>query len=1005
MTYYSIIAALYTLICLSGFVLMEKVKADKETFNPTRILVIVSLIAFAIRFAFALRPACYRYDIECFKLWANSTVSLGLNGMYHTDMFLDYPPGYMYVLYAIKLVQSFLGIAEESRIYLLMLKAPAIFADIATAFFIYKIASKKLDKKWGLFLFTCFAFNPAYIYNSGIWGQIDSYYTLLVVLAIYFAAEDDVIKAAFVYAIALLTKPQSLLFGPVLLFWILEKKDIKAFFKAVGTGLGTIWVLALPFSKGLSPLWLIDLYTNTFGGYKYFTLNGCNFYMLLGLNERRLSDVVGSGLINIVVIGLCFAFCAWGFFCQKNKGKFFETSLVFITVFFTFCTMMHERYMYPAMLLAMVTFVYTKKDRMFYLFLWSTALCYLNVSAVFATSMLEVPITQFFYKTVSLGTVLFAVACIWFFIKDSLNEKSFKFNTKQRNFAMLLALCVIYGTVAFFRLGSTTAPQNFYQTNSDGEWFVLRFDEPQNVREVYSYSALGDEYSPGVSNSVKSKCNFDVLIPGEDGLWQQIVEISHDYVFTWNRRETNFITDSVMVRSLGENQVLGEIVFKNEDGKIIRGTMETGIDPNTPYGPYNALDESHTCPDTMDDYYWSMYFDEIYHGRTAYEQLKGYTIYETTHPPLGKIIISLGIAIFGMTPFGWRVMGALRGVLMVVIMYFIGKELFGKFTPAYICAVIFAFDFMHFTQTRIATVDSYVVLFVMLMFLFMLKYAKIPLDENKTTQLMNLLLSGIFMGCAVAVKWNGAYSVIGLAIVFFVALAVKYKKYIDLNPENKKSAQKQVFNTCLFCVLFFVVIPFLIYFSCYIPVIQASGAKNTIAEFFGYQKHMLSYHSELVAEHFFASPWYTWPFMIKPIWYSVARRGAMASSISAFGNLLVWPLMPFALIYVIGKTVRKKDFSGLVIIAGYFASFLPWALITRLTFIYHYFPATVFGVLAIGYCIKDLLIKKPKLKKYIWIYPALVVICFVVFFPVLSGYPVNGSYIDALELLSTWYFN
>ena len=59
-----------------------------------------------------------------------------------------------------------------------------------------------------------------------------------------------------------------------------------------------------------------------------------------------------------------------------------------------------------------------------------------------------------------------------------------------------------------------------------------------------------------------------------------------------------------------------------------------------------------------------MYFDEIYHGRTGYEMLHRMTAYETTHPPLGKDFIMLGIAIFGMTAFGWRCAGTLFGVML-----------------------------------------------------------------------------------------------------------------------------------------------------------------------------------------------------------------------------------------------------------------------------------------------------------------------------------------------------
>ena len=40
-------------------------------------------------------------------------------------------------------------------------------------------------------------------------------------------------------------------------------------------------------------------------------------------------------------------------------------------------------------------------------------------------------------------------------------------------------------------------------------------------------------------------------------------------------------------------------------------------------------------------------------------------VYETTHPPLGKDLIMVGIALFGMTAFGWRFAGTLFGVLLV----------------------------------------------------------------------------------------------------------------------------------------------------------------------------------------------------------------------------------------------------------------------------------------------------------------------------------------------------
>ena len=76
-----------------------------------------------------------------------------------------------------------------------------------------------------------------------------------------------------------------------------------------------------------------------------------------------------------------------------------------------------------------------------------------------------------------------------------------------------------------------------------------------------------------------------------------------------------------------------------------------------------------------------MYFDEIYHARTAYEFLHGLPTYENTHPPLGKILISVGIAIFGMNPFGWRIMGTLFGIAMLPFLYLLWKKMTGN-TPS-----------------------------------------------------------------------------------------------------------------------------------------------------------------------------------------------------------------------------------------------------------------------------------------------------------------------------------
>ena len=116
--------------------------------------------------------------------------------------------------------------------------------------------------------------------------------------------------------------------------------------------------------------------------------------------------------------------------------------------------------------------------------------------------------------------------------------------------------------------------------------------------------------------------------------------------------------------------------------------------------------------------------------------------YEVSHPPLGKLIISLGIRIFGMAPFGWRFMGALFGVGMLPILYVFLKNLFGKTVVAACATTLFAFDFMHLTQTRIATIDTYGVFFILLMYFFLYRYLTLPAGPPFRKGALPLFLSG-----------------------------------------------------------------------------------------------------------------------------------------------------------------------------------------------------------------------------------------------------------------------
>ena len=375
--------------------------------------------------------------------------------------------------------------------------------------------------------------------------------------------------------------------------------------------------------------------------------------------------------------------------------------------------------------------------------------------------------------------------------------------------------------------------------------------------------------------------------------------------------------------------------------------------------------------------------------------------------------MGVGIKLFGMTPFGWRFMGALIGVLMVPLMYLMAKQLTKDARLSFLAMCLMALDSMHFTQTRIATIDSYAVFWIMLMYLFMIRYIQMDWRQVRTGRsLVTLGLCGVTMGVAWATKWIGLYASVGLAILLFWKLISEI-----MRAENRKAAVLRAVWTCLFCVGFFVIIPVLIYYFSYYPQLRCEGAsgigamftKKSVERVVKLQQSMLSYHAGLGGDtHYFRSPWYQWPIIWWPMWYYSGNAyvpDGMISSISCMGNPAVWwtGLIALIALLIYAARSRRAKRAHLIVLIGFASQFLPWVLVPRSTFIYHYFASVPFIILCIALMLQEIGVKRPHLAQYIGnalIGAALVM--FIGFYPLESGTPVSRSYARLLRWFK-WY--
>lgn len=616
-----------------------------------------------------------------------------------------------------------------------------------------------------------------------------------------------------------------------------------------------------------------------------------------------------------------------------------------------------------------------------------------------------------------------------------------KLHFTKRDRIYVLVLTLVYGFIALFRLGTLSFPTSYWSANT-GDSVRIEFGRSVKLSDIWQ--------NTGISYS-----NYKIVTDnGEEIAFTSKSRTEYGHMFRWvsvNKTETAKAqaTTGVTITVLGGDTgrpkdadlVLLEMAFFDQDGNLIECTAEGA--------GAAVIDEQDTVP-AYSSYMNGMYFDELYHGRTALENINNQTIYEWTHPPLGKLIISLGILIFGMKPFGWRVMGVLFGIAMVPIMYCFGKKLLKRSELALFSTFLFTFDFMHFTQTRIATIDVYGVFFILLMTYFMYDFISMDIGDDTSKMLRSLGLSGLFFGLGCASKWIDIYTGAALAVLYFVKLITMGVKSYRLSKLKKYKDEKLVSKfwqraglLCSWCLIFFVLIPLVIYAASYFryytaqwkPARQAQiytanreayssadevklgfgDAVNTyIKGVVSNQKDMYSYHSQLKSDHSASSPWWMWLFDLRPTWFYIGGYGnphGWVGTISTFGNPATWTfctLATIALIFVLIFHRKKLPLEAWFLFVCMASSFLPWVLVTRSTYAYHFFATVPFITLAAGYLIgyiedvdackraeKGMAPGKITRLKYVWM--AIAGILFIVFYPVISGLEVPSEYIAALQ--------
>lgn len=377
---------------------------------PVFLLLAAAFMARVISSVFYLG---YRPDISCFSSWADMVYEHGFSAFYTLDAFTDYPPGYMYILYVIGFIKSIFHMDSLGTATVLLLKMPAILCDLAAGYLIYVLARKHTGTMVCMIITGLYLFNPAIFTDSALWGQVDSVLTLCllaIVLCIYY---KKLIPAYFLFALAILIKPQALIMTPVLIYAVIEQVFLhnfswKNFGLNLGLGLcaiGTLAVLMCPF--GMQNV--IMQYTETLGSYPYASVNAFNLWGAFNLNWEPLQpwmSYIGTACIVLIV-----AASAVIFFCSKKDSKYFFTAAFLFFATFVLSTKMHERYAFPCMIMLVCAYVLERNIHIFSLYTLCSATQFLNMGYVL---FLYANDTGKYYRTPTF--ILFSIITVAVFV-------------------------------------------------------------------------------------------------------------------------------------------------------------------------------------------------------------------------------------------------------------------------------------------------------------------------------------------------------------------------------------------------------------------------------------------------------------------------------------------------------------------------------------------------------------------------------------------------------------
>ncbi|WP_435417199.1 glycosyltransferase family 39 protein [Parerythrobacter aurantius] len=375
------------------------------------------------------------------------------------------------------------------------------------------------------------------------------------------------------------------------------------------------------------------------------------------------------------------------------------------------------------------------------------------------------------------------------------------------------------------------------------------------------------------------------------------------------------------------------------------------------------------------------YFDEVHYLPAARALLEGREWLNAEHPPLGKIILAAGIALFGDNPFGWRIFPAIFGTLAL---YAFSRALWEASRSRYASLAycwLLGTGFFLIVHGRIAMLDVFQVAFVALALWQCARAVRAPEEGRK-----RLIAAGLAMGAAMASKWNAVPLAILPGLAFLAARLGAGRRRLFLSRRGPPVPGVSLAEA----TLWLGALPLAVYALSFAPLLLVDQSPFGDRGLIGIQQMMLEMQQSVKQPHHYQSTWQQWILNLRGIWYLYEDVDGAYRGVLLIGNPFTMLAGLPALAWCAWAALAQQRKDALAVAVLYAVSFGFWIVAAKpIQFYYHYFLPSCFLLAALALALDDL-----RLRGLPWLSHAVLAASagfFAFFFPVLTAMKLTAS--------------